>query len=169
MELDRKKEEEETSTGDFQYLENHFKFWRAWKESVCQWGLCSPRAGSYLLVSYVNQKMKTRPNDPKEMKHVCFAHYISLLTPRCLAFPVPCVWSWELGTDMRLRSQGEAKFSLNWWTHRECWQITQAKDTQVWHSCCRGETCCAFTNRFLFGVLVKGARQKALEVSSKCL
>lgn len=43
------------------------------------------------LVSYVNQKMKTRPNDPKEMKHVCFAHYISLLTPRCLAFSVLCV------------------------------------------------------------------------------
>lgn len=43
------------------------------------------------LVSYVNQKMKTRPNDRKEKRHVCFAHYISLLTPRCLAFSVLCV------------------------------------------------------------------------------
>lgn len=116
---------------DFQLGEILSKFWH---ESICPWALyCT--GTSYPLVSYVNQKMKTRPNDPKEMKHICFAHYISLLTLRCLAFPVPCVWSWELGTDMRLRSQGEAKFSVSWWTHWDWGQITWAKDTQVWHLC----------------------------------
>lgn len=98
---------------DVQLLEILLKFSN---ERICPWGLYLTGT-SYPLITYVNQKIKTRPNDPKEMKHVCSAHYISLLTPRCLAFSLPSVWSWELGTDMRLRSQGEATLSLSWWTH----------------------------------------------------
>lgn len=68
--------------GDCQLLEILLKFS---DESICPRGLYSTGT-SYPLISYVNQKMNTRPDDPKEMKHVCFAHCISLLMPRCLAF-----------------------------------------------------------------------------------
>lgn len=101
-------------------------------------------------VSSVNQKMKTRPSDPKEMKRVCFAHYVSL-TPRRVVFPVPCVWSWELGTDGSLKSQGEAKFSL------KC-ELSGTRDTQRALAILkydirarRRESRCAFTNSLLSG------------------
>lgn len=63
-------------------------------ESLCPWGLYSSGTSLQLhsstpstpmLVLSANQKMKTRPSDPKETECVCSAHYVSLLTPRSVA------------------------------------------------------------------------------------